>query len=101
LVAEAIDGKRPNQLTREHQGRLGQSYSETLNFYDQRRKQLPDPQLSDMDYESAALELEKCGVHGLGVLNGLSDDENRELFHTGSVDVAVYLTMKGLSAIAS
>jgi hypothetical protein len=31
--------------------------------------------------------------------NGLSDDENKELCKTGSVDTALFLLMKGLSAI--
>jgi hypothetical protein len=101
VVAEAVEGKKPTQLTREYQGLLGQSYNETLRFYDQRRKQSYDLNLSDVDYGATAVELEKYGVHGLAVANGLSGDENRELFNTGSVDVAVYLTMKGLAATAT
>jgi hypothetical protein len=99
LVASAIDGKHPTHLTREYQESLGQPYSETLRFYEDRGTQF-DLDLSDVDYGAVAVQLEGYGVNGLAVSNGLSADENCELFSTGSVDVAVYLTMKGLSTIA-
>jgi hypothetical protein len=99
LVADAFEGKRPGHLTREYQESMGQPYLDTLRLYERRRRELPDLQLSDMDYSAAELELEKYGVQGLAATNGLSEKENHELFITGSVDAAVYLTMKGLSAI--
>ena len=52
-----------------------------------------------MNYDAARTELEKYGVSGLAGANGLSEDENRELFNTGSIDAALFLIMKGLSAI--
>jgi SLOG cluster2/TIR domain len=99
LVADAIEGRRPAQLRRQYQESMEQPYLETLRLYEQRRKQSPNLDLSDMDYTAAASELEKYGVQGLAATNGLTEKENHELFTTGSVDAAVYLTMKGLSAI--
>jgi hypothetical protein len=99
LVADAFEGKRPGHLTREYQESMGQPYLDTLRLYERSRRELPDLQLSDMDYSAAALELEKYSVQGLAATNGLTEKENQELFITGSVDAAVYLTMKGLSAI--
>lgn len=99
LLADALEGKCPPRLTRQYQETLEQPYLETLRFYEQRRKQSPNLALSDMDYTAVASELQKYGVKGLAATNGLTEKENRELFMTGSVDAAVYLTMKGLSAI--
>lgn len=99
LVADAIEGRRPAQLRRQYQESMEQPYLETLRLYEQRRKQSPNLDLPDMDYTAAASELEKYGVQGLAATNGLTEKENHELFTTGSVDAAVYLTMKGLSAI--
>jgi hypothetical protein len=99
LVADAIEGKQPAHLRRQYQENMDQPYLETLRLYELRRKQSPNLDLSDMDYTAAASELEKYGVQGLAATNGLTEQENHELFMTGSVDAAVYLTMKGLSAI--
>jgi SLOG cluster2/TIR domain len=99
LVADAIEGKRPGNLTREYQESMEQPYVNTLRLYEQRRRELPALRLSDMDYGAAALELEKYGLRGVAAANGLTEKENQELFMTGSVDAAVYLTMKGLSTI--
>jgi hypothetical protein len=99
IVADVIEGKKPPNLSRSFQERIGQPYIETFRFYEERRKQSSDVQLPDMDYTAAALELQNYGIQGLVATNGLTEKENHELFTTGSVDAAVYLTMKGLSAI--
>jgi hypothetical protein len=44
-------------------------------------------------------ELDAYGLAGLSATNGLSEQENRELLATGSIDSALFLLMKGLSSI--
>jgi hypothetical protein len=52
-----------------------------------------------VDYGAATVEFEQFGVQGLVATNGLTASENQELFGMGSVDAALYLTMKGLAAV--
>lgn len=99
VVAGALQGQRPFQLTRERQQHMSSDYSATLSFYEQRRSQALGFALPDVSYDAATAELEKYGVQGLAATNGLTEEENRELFTTGSVDAALFLVMKGLSAI--
>jgi hypothetical protein len=54
--------------------------------------------LADVDYSLIQHELENYGVRGLTAKNGLSENENLELLSTGSIDAALFLIMKGLSA---
>ena len=99
IVALALQGEKPIALMRESQEHLSPDYAATLSFYEKRRSESPALGLPDMNYGAATAELEKYGVPGLAATNGLSEDENRELFNTGSVDAALFLIMKGLSAI--
>jgi hypothetical protein len=99
IVALALQGEKPNVLSREYQQRQSPDYAETLSFYEKRRSESPALALPDMNYDAVRAELEKYGVAGLAAANGLSEGENRELFKTGSVDAALFLIMKGLSTI--
>jgi hypothetical protein len=99
IVALALQGEKPDMLSRKYQERQSADYAATLSFYEKRRSESPDLQLPDMNYDVVRAELEKYGAPGLAAVNGLSEDENRELFKTGSVDAALFLIMKGLSAI--
>jgi hypothetical protein len=99
LVALAIQGQKPFYLSREYQDKISSDYADTLAYYEQRKRKSPDLVLADVDYGSALRELEAYGGQGLAARNGLSESENLELFSTGSVDAALFLIMKGLSAI--
>jgi SLOG cluster2/TIR domain len=96
LAAAAISHRNPELLTRERQRNISDAYSETLRFYESRRSQFDLP---DVDFSHLRAELERCGISGLAETNGLSPAENEHLFHTGSVETALQLTMKGLSSI--
>ena len=98
-VALALQGEKPKMLSREYQERQSPDYAATLSFYEKRRHESPTLALPDMNYDLVKAELEKYGVAGLAAANGLSEDENQELFKTGGVDAALFLIMKGLSAI--
>jgi hypothetical protein len=59
----------------------------------------PTAVLRPPDYAAVVAELNAFGVAGLSASNGLSEDENRALFATASVDATVSLLMRGLSRI--
>jgi SLOG cluster2/TIR domain len=99
LVVEAIEGRRPVELTRDYQGRISPAYEETLKFYDGMRADSPELSLPAIDYAAIVRELEANGVSALAKCNGLDEEENRYLFTTASVDAALYLIMKGLTKL--
>ncbi len=87
VIIDAIEGRRPRELTVEYQREIV-GYSEFLDYSRQR------PDAVGIDYEAMVDELRQAGVAGLN--NGLSDAENRELFETPHVPVMVCLVLKGL-----
>lgn len=95
LVALAIQGKKPEGLTLDYQMKASPSYRDMLRVHD--RECARNPTLRGVDYDGVVDELARCGVTGLAAMNGLSADENKELFQAGSVDAALYLIMKGLA----
>jgi hypothetical protein len=101
VVALAVYGQKPSYLSREYQNHTSSDYTATLSFYEKRKSESPGLNLADTDYSSARRELEAYGVRGLAAKNGLTEAENLELFSTGSIDVALFLIMKGLSIFAS
>jgi hypothetical protein len=56
--------------------------------------------LPSVHYPALVQELDAYGLAGLSATNGLSEQENRELLATGSIDSALFLLMKGLSSIS-
>ena len=94
VVAEAILGREPEALTLAYQCAHGKGYEETLAAYDAQRAE--DPELPAVDYPAMASRLAATGVGGLAANNGLTDDENRRLLTTRSLDEAVHLVMTGL-----
>lgn len=95
LVALAIQGGKPEGLTLDYQAKASPPYRDMLRIYDNERAR--NPALHSVDYGEIVDEFARCGVKGLAARNGLSPDENEELFQAGSVDAAVYLIMKGLA----
>jgi hypothetical protein len=73
-----------------------------MDAYAQLRAQRPDLNLPAVAYGAATQTLAAYGdtadgaPSALSRANGLSDDENRMLFATASLDEALYLIMKGL-----
>lgn len=101
LVAEALAGGRPEELSADQQLRLSPSYGETLAVHAREHARAPDSVPAPPDYAAVVAELNAFGVVGLSASNGLSEDENRALFATASVDAAVSLLMRGLTRTTS
>ena len=99
LVADALGGGSPRELTRDYQVQAAQGYAETLDVYERERTRAPELVLPALDYSEVVATLMQYGTAGLSKANGLSEEENRFLFGTASVDAALYLTMKGLAQV--
>jgi hypothetical protein len=95
IIAQALQGERPAELTKETQVRLSPLYGEMLAVYDD--AQAADPTLPAVDYGAITDELTRYGIAGLAAANGLTAEENVELFRVASIDAALYLIMKGLA----
>jgi hypothetical protein len=68
-----------------------------LALYDEARA--ADPSLPAVDYGAIIDELTRHGVAGLAATNGLTAEENIELFRVASIDAALYLIIKGLAKL--
>ncbi|CAO3408522.1 hypothetical protein [Azospirillum largimobile] len=101
LVARTLSGESPEELTRAYQETLSPDYATTLTYYDDVRTREPGLGLPTIGYEDLVAELNRYGVSGLATANRLTEEENRFLFVTASVDAAVYLIMQGLERLAS
>jgi hypothetical protein len=99
LVAKAILGERPEGLTLQFQVAKSPAYAEVLKIHDSERASHAELMLPEIDYKSIVRELASYGLAGVSRANGLTEEENREMFATGSIDSALFLLMKGLSAI--
>ena len=100
LVAKAILGEHPEALTLEYQEAKSPAYAEVVKIYNSERANHPELKLPEIDYKSIVQEFASYGLAGVGRANRLSEEENREMFSTGSIDSALFLLMKGLSAIS-
>ena len=100
LVAEALEGGWPEALSLAWQRRLSPDYGDMLAVHAGEHARAPDTVPPPPDYAAVVAELNAFGVAGLSASNGLSQDENRALFATASVDAAVSLLMRGLTRIA-
>lgn len=98
LVADALSGHYPIHFSVEYQEKMSPGYADMLALYDQHYRQLA-PDAIKVDYDALVEEFNQYGVSGLAASNGLSEDENRFLFTTASVDAGLYLIMKGLTTI--
>jgi len=91
-IIDAIEGRRPGELTAEYQAVI-KGYAEFLDYVKQR------PDAVGVDYPAMVDELQQAGVAGLN--NGLSEAENRVLFETPHIPVMVSLVLKGLAECQS
>ncbi len=97
LVAEALGGGQPEALSLDWQQRLSSLYGDMLAVHAREHTRAPVTVPPPPDYAAVVSELNAYGVAGLSASNGLSEDENRALFTTASVDAAVSLLMRGLT----
>ena len=100
LIAKAIRGENPQGLSLAFQQAKSPAYADLLKLYDQERSAHPELNLPAIDYAAIAREFADYGIAGISRANGLSAQENEEMFLTGNIDSALFLLTKGLSAIA-
>jgi hypothetical protein len=99
LVARALSGESPEELTRTWQEKLSPDYSTTLAYYDDVRNREPDLALPPIDYDQLVGEFNSYGVAGLSAANRLTEEENLFLFTTANIDSALHLIMQGLGRL--
>jgi len=100
LVIKAVRGETPVEFTPEHQVAHSKdvggetAYARLIRQYVQYKD---DPGVGDgsVDYARVVDDFNKKGVAGLN--NGLTPDENEELFETENLDRILFLLMKGLT----
>jgi hypothetical protein len=100
LLGQAMLGQHPESLTLDFQQAKSPAYAEVVKVYERERTSRPALNLPAVDYPALVQELDAYGLAGLSATNGLSEQENRELLATGSIDSALFLLMKGLSSIS-
>lgn len=86
-IADIIEGKSENYLF--EQTKYDSSYTDFLNYYNEKGNN------DIIDYTKVYKEIQGNGIAGLR--NGLTDDENRLLFHSTNVLEIVALILKGLN----
>jgi hypothetical protein len=104
-VAQALTGARPEEFNIGFQRERSPEYAAAMDHYAQIREQRPDLHLPAVDFDAVTEDLMRYGdtpkgsPSALSRANGLSDDENRLLFATASLDEAMSLIMKGLDSV--
>ena len=91
VIIDALEGRRPKELTGGYQSE-GKNYKYYTAFLDYVKK---DPNNVEINYQAMVNELEQFGIIGLN--NGLSIIENRQLFETPYIPAMVSLVLKGLA----
>jgi hypothetical protein len=95
VIIDAIQGRQPSELTEKYQteGTEQAGYKQFL------ADQKPRAHAIQVNYPTMVERLNAVGISGLN--NGLSEQENEELFTTPHVLVIVTLVLKGLAACRS
>jgi hypothetical protein len=101
LIIKAVRKEKVEELTTEYQTARSQAigaetaYGRLLRQYDSYCK---DPEIGDspINYDQIVKDFNAAGVAGLN--NGLTADENEELFASENLDRLVSLLMKGLTS---
>ena len=93
-VGQAILGATPSTLTWEGQASQSQTYSETVEFYNE-RSCLGSPHPA-IDYNALIKTFHNTGLQGMN--NKLEESENRALFESEDLDEMIYLILKGLQS---
>lgn len=97
VIIEALQGRKPKQLTKEYQC-ASSSYAALMQEFNQ---QITEQQLTiaPIDYEVVTQTFAGIGISGLN--NVLTDEENSILFDTINNEEAIGLILTGLSRIKS
>jgi hypothetical protein len=104
-VAQALMGDVPREFDLTFQRGKSPDYATSMDAYSQLRTARPALNLPSVDFAAATRKLQAYGAAAgrapseLSRANGLSEDENRMLFATASLDEAMYLIMKGLQRV--
>jgi hypothetical protein len=93
VIIEALQGRKPKQLTQDYQC-TSISYAALMREFNQQiiKQQLPH---APIDYEAVTKTFADIGISGLN--NGLNDEENRTLFATINNEEAIGLILAGLA----
>jgi SLOG cluster2/TIR domain len=112
LIQMICDKQRPVELTRDYQrahprmarypGADGSDQQEMVPFEQLehsylRYEQEPEIGQERIDYDSCVDEFLSASI--MDLKNGLTEEENRDLFETSELDRIVYLLMKGLAEV--
>jgi hypothetical protein len=112
LIQMIRDKQRPVELTRDYQrahprvarypGADGSDQQEEVPFEqleDVYRQYEQDPEIGQerIDYDRCVDKLLSASI--MDLKNGLTEDENLDLFETSDLDRVVYLLMKGLAEV--
>ena len=87
-IVDIIEGVASNSYLLD-QAMLDSSYFDFLNYYNENERDFP------IDYNAIFNKITSCGISGLN--NGLSENENKILFHSTNVLEIVALVLKGLN----
>ena len=90
LIARALDGEKPEELSASYQQAHTDGYSELFEAATYAN--------AGPDYGALTADLSSCGVDGLS--NGLTENENHRLLATDDVDQLISLVLRGLFRIA-
>jgi hypothetical protein len=93
-VSELLTGGRPESLTLEFQCQ-DENYQSFIEEYNKRTATRPALGLEPIDYEQVGEAFRSVGMAGLR--NGLTFEENRQLFDAIDLDEIIHLVLKGLS----
>ncbi len=95
VVARALSGESPDELTEEYQ-RRSPKYASMMDLYN--NKAQSNPELTPIDYPALVKELNELGIQGLN--NGLNTEENQKLLELEGKEIdlphAMDLVLAGL-----
>lgn len=96
IIIEAIKGKIPKELTLSEQTK-NEKYGEFIEFFNKCISENPQITEEIIDYNHIVKFFNLIGIDGLH--NGLTNEENIQLFETRNIFEMISLVLKGLSEI--
>ncbi len=98
VIIDALRGGHPEPLHTDVQIKANPGYGELITYYNSHIERLPDHSQEAIDYDQLVEFFNKKGVEG--VHNGLSVEENEQLFSTPHIPMMISLVLKGLATLA-
>lgn len=89
-IIDAINNKKPEELSDEWQKNQNSEYSKFVDFYNSKENILK------IDYNESLKFINTYSLKKLSKNNGLSESENQRLFETIHLHEIIYLVLKGL-----